>query len=115
MTNVSIIGRLTTDPQTITTKEGETSFLKFSIAFTGFKRDKNGEKLTSYINCIVLNKNIVEPFQKYVKKGILINVNGELFTRIFENKDNMIRKEIQLLVNSFEILEPKKVKENEEN
>jgi single-strand DNA-binding protein len=75
---VDIIGRLTKDPQT---KENS----NVTILSVVVNRKRNGVEMTDYFNCFVYGKT-AEIAQKYLKKGRLVSLGGELNFDTFNDK-----------------------------
>ena len=79
MNLVTLIGRLTRDPELKYSQSGK-AFCKFSIAVTReFNRDE-----ADFINCVAWNKT-GEFVSKYFKKGQQVGVIGRLQTRTWDD------------------------------
>ncbi len=78
MNNVSLIGRLTTDPKV--GYSGETCVARYTLAVD---RMKEG---TDFINCVSFGKG-GEFADKYFKKGMKVAVTGRIQTGNYVNKD----------------------------
>lgn len=70
MNNINLIGRLTANPELRYSKKG-TNYCNFSLAVA-----HNAEE-TDFINCTAFNT-IAENIAKYISKGQLLAVSGEL-------------------------------------
>jgi single-strand DNA-binding protein len=93
MLNVSIIqGRLVEDPQIRQTKNGVT-VAAFSIA--NDQRYK-GEKETHFFDVSVFGKS-AEFAQKYLGKGCMTTVKGQLRQEKWTNKDGANRRKVSIL------------------
>jgi single-strand DNA-binding protein len=75
---VDIIGRLTKDPQT---KENSNVTMLSVVA----NRKRNGVEMTDYFNCFARDRQ-AEFAQKYLKKGRLVSISGELTFSMFNEK-----------------------------
>ena len=97
LNNITIMGRLTREPEIRRTQSG-TAVASFTIAC---ERDfsNNGEKETDFIDCVAW-KNTADFIGKYFTKGNMIAVNGRLTTRRWQDKDGRNRKSVEVLVNN---------------
>lgn len=78
MNNITLLGRLTRDPELKYTQSGK-AFTKFSIAVTReFNRDE-----ADFINCIAWDKR-AETICEYLRKGKRIALQGRLSVRSYE-------------------------------
>ena len=85
LNKVILIGRTTRDVDFRRTTTG-TPVATFTLALDNRFVLKDGKPTTDFINCVAWNKT-AETMDKYVKKGMLIAVEGRLQTRNYENKD----------------------------
>lgn len=104
MNNIILIGRLTKDPES-KLLESNKFITTFSLAVDNGK-DKNGENITLFINCIAFDKT-AEVISKYVGKGHKLGVMGRLNQRTYTNKENNQVTTYEVSVSSVELLEPK--------
>lgn len=82
MNNINLIGRLTADPVLKYSKTG-TTFCNFSLAVS-----HNAEE-TDFINCTAFNI-IAENICKYISKGQLLAVSGELRQGSYEKDSKKV-------------------------
>lgn len=99
MNNVSLIGRLTRDPEVRYTGE-QMAVAKFSIAID---RTAKGEKKTDFPNIVVFGKQ-AENCEKYLSKGRLVGIQGRLKTGSYE-KDGRKVYTTDVVANHVEFLE----------
>ena len=85
MNSVSLIGRLTRDPEIRYGSETQTAVARFSIAIDRMP-GRNGEKQTDFPNIVCFGKT-AELVEKYITKGRLVGVTGRLQTGSYTNKD----------------------------
>lgn len=85
MNNVSLVGRLTKDPELRTISTGNTT-CSFTVAITRQYASANGERETDFINCVVWGKQ-AENLCKYCTKGSQIGVTGRIQTRNYDGQD----------------------------
>ena len=105
MNKVILIGRLTKDPELKKTNSG-LSYVQFNLAVNRNYTNKSGEKQADFINCVawrVQADNLV----KYIKKGGLIGIEGEIQTRTYDDKNGTKKYITEVLCNSIEFLESK--------
>lgn len=98
MNQVTLLGRLTRDPELKYTQSGK-AFTKFSIAVTReFNRDE-----ADFINCIAWDKR-AETICKYLRKGRRIALQGRLNVRQYE-KDGETKWITEVIVDKFEFVD----------
>ena len=110
MNKVVLSGRLTKDVEFRTTPDG-TNISSFSIAVNRKYKDQNGNYPTDFINCKAF-KNTAEFISKYFHKGDRINIEGEIRTGNYDDKDGNKRYTFDVIANEVEIVESKKQEEN---
>ena len=87
MINIVILtGRLGADPEVKETTQGS-KFANLSLATNERYKDKSGEmkEKTQWHKVTVFNPNLDESIGKYMKKGDVINVNGQVEYRSYDN------------------------------
>ena len=87
MINIVILtGRLGADPEVKETAQGS-KFANLSLATNERYKDKSGEmkEKTQWHKVTVFNPNLAESIGKYMKKGDVINVNGQVEYRSYDN------------------------------
>ena len=102
--NVVLTGRVTKDIELKVTPTGK-SVCSFSLAVER-KFVQNGEKVTDFINCQLWGKS-AETLEKYVKKGMMIGVEGRLQTRKYTNQQGQTVYVTEVVAESFTFLEKK--------
>lgn len=100
-----LIGRLGKDPE-VRRLESGAAVAKFSLATDESYKDKEGNKVeqTEWHN-IVVWRTQAEIAEKYLKKGMLIYVEGKLTHREYTDKDNQKRYFTEVVANTFKMLE----------
>ena len=91
---VTLIGRLTADPELRTTTTGK-SVANFSIAVDR-AYSKGGNKETDFIN-IVCWEGTADFVSKYFGKGSMIAIQGSIQTRNYEDKNGNKRTAFEVL------------------
>ena len=101
---VQLIGNLGMDPE-IKILEGEKKLAKMSIATNNSYKNAQGElvKETQWHNLIAWGKT-AEIFEKHIKKGREIAVEGKLINRNFIDKEGLKRYVTEIQVNEVLIL-----------
>lgn len=82
MNKVTLIGRLTKDPE-IKLTSNQTQFCNFTIAVDRRFKDSNGQRQADFINCVAWKQTAVF-IQKYFKKGNRIGIAGSIQTRSYD-------------------------------
>ncbi len=85
MNNVTLVGRLTKDPELRTVSTGNTT-CSFTVAVNRQFTNAAGERETDFINCVIWGKQ-AENLSKYCTKGSLIGVQGRIQTRNYDGQD----------------------------
>ena len=98
MNSVNLIGRLTRDPELRSTAEGE-SVCSFSLAVQRKFKNKDGEYVADFINCVAWRKT-AEFISTYFKKGQQAGVQGELQTRKWDD-NGTTRYAVEVIVNGI--------------
>ena len=105
LNRVILIGRTPRDVDFRRTSNG-TPVASFTLALDNRFVLKDGKPTTDFINCIAWNKT-AETMDKYVKKGMLIAVEGRLQTRNYENKDGNKVYVTEVVCDNMRMLESK--------
>lgn len=82
---VVLSGRLTADPG-IRMGTNDTKIARYTLAVDR-DRNKNTEQKADFIKCVALGKN-AEFVEKYLRKGMKINIRGKWQTGSYTNKNN---------------------------
>ncbi|QGX47391.1 single-stranded DNA-binding protein (plasmid) [Streptococcus ruminicola] len=113
MNNVNLIGRTTRDVELRYTPNN-TPVASVNIAVNRrFKNKETGERQTDFFPLVIWGKS-AENFAKWIKKGYLISVEGELRSRNYENNQGQHVYVVEVLVSHFDNLTPRS-QQNEEN
>lgn len=103
MNKLILIGRLTRDPDIITTQT--TTMAKYTLAVDRrFKKD--GEQSVDFISCITFGKS-AEFAEKYLKKGTKVAVVGRIQTGSYTNRDGNKVYTTDVVVEEHEFAESK--------
>jgi single-strand DNA-binding protein len=82
---VTLVGRLTRDPELNKTSEG-TPVVHITLAVTRHYRNQNGEIEADFVQC-TLWRRAAENTSQYCRKGSVVGVTGRLQTRNYDNKE----------------------------
>ena len=100
MNSVSLLGRLTRDPEYTAPKSKDgTSFARFTIAID---RDK---ETTDFIPCKAFGKT-ADLLNEYFFKGDRIGLNGHIVTGSYENKDKQKVYTVDVVADRVDFIEP---------
>lgn len=99
--NVILTGRLTKDAELYVSQNGtNTAFFTLAV-------DYGKDKEASFIPCKAFD-GIAQTLIKYTRKGDLIAIVGRLSQRKYTSKDGVNKSVFEVIVNTLELLEPKK-------
>ena len=98
LNRISLMGRLTRDPELRTTASG-VSVTSFSLAVDRDFKGQDGEKETDFID-IVAWRNTAEFVCKYLSKGRMAIVDGRLQIRSWTDKDGNARHSAEVVADS---------------
>lgn len=108
MNKVSLVGRLTRDPETrYSTGENATAICRFNIAVDRRFKKEGDEQTADFINIVSFGKT-AEFVEKYFKKGQRIGLTGRIQTGKYTNKDNNTVYTTDVIAEEVEFVESKK-------
>ena len=102
LNNVSLIGRLTKDPEIKAV--GENRVCNFTLAVNRTFKNKDGERDADFIQCQAWNKQ-ADFINTFLKKGQLVAVVGEIRTRSYDHEDGSKRYVTEVAIGSVQSLE----------
>ena len=105
MNNVSLVGRLTKDPEKRSARNG-TSCCMFQLAVDRGIRSASGEKLVDFIPCSAWAVSC-EYLCKYCKKGDMLSIIGKIQTRSSVEPNGTTKFIVEVIVTTLQILNPK--------
>ena len=103
--NVTLVGRLTKDPELRTATSGR-SIVSFTIAVDSRMKNPDGTRATSFIGCVAFGQT-AETMSKFTRKGSLIGVIGSLNQRKYQRQDGSTASVLEVMCDSVQFLEPK--------
>lgn len=103
LNKVTLVGRLTKDPEIRYTADNQTPIAKFTIAVDRtFKRDN--QPSADFIPIIVFGKS-AENCGKFIKKGRLVAVSGRLQTRSWDDQDGKRHYATEVIADEVDFLD----------
>lgn len=105
MNNVSLIGRLTADPELKHTQSGM-AMVRFTIAVDRNFVKQGEERQADFISCVAWDKR-AELVSKYFSKGNRIGIVGEIRTGSYTDRDGNKRYTTDVVVNGVDFCESK--------
>jgi single-strand DNA-binding protein len=105
---VILVGRLGRDPETRYTSGGQ-AVANFTMATDESYKDRAGErqKRTEWHRVVLWGK-LAEIGQQYLKKGMLVYIEGRIQTRQWEDKrDGQKRTSTEIVANTMKMLTPR--------
>lgn len=103
MNNVTLIGRLTKDPEIRYTRD-QTAVATFTVAINRGK-DKNGEDRGADFPRVVAYGRTAENCERFLAKGRLVGVQGRIQTGSYTNKDGATVYTTDVVADRVEFLE----------
>ena len=112
LNTVSLVGRLTKDPEVRRTNTGK-AVTSFSLAVERDFKDQSGNKQTDFFNVVAWG-NTAEFVGKYINKGRLVAVDGRLQTRSYQNRDGNNVYVVEIVANNVYGLDKAKQTQQEQ-
>jgi len=109
--NVTLVGRLTKDPELRYTPNG-IAVANFTLAVNRQFKSQSGESEADFINCVVWKKP-AENLAQYMGKGGLIGVIGRVQTRSYDNQEGKRVYVTEIVAENIQFLESKKSKSDQ--
>lgn len=105
MNRIILIGRLTKDPEYSVTGSG-IGVCRFTLAVDRKFKNADGEKETDFFN-VTAWRGLAENCNKYLVKGNMTAVGGEVNIRKYEAKDGSMRTSVDVIADDVQFLTPK--------
>ncbi|MFP7699531.1 MAG: single-stranded DNA-binding protein [Candidatus Phytoplasma pyri] len=103
---VILVGRITKDPE-LRYVNLDIPTVRFSLAVSRNFINKEGNRETDFISCVVWRKQ-AENLTKYITKGALLGIEGNIRTSNYDAPDGTKRYVTEVYCDSIQFLEPKK-------
>lgn len=101
---IIVVGRLTKDPTQV--ELGEIKVTNFSVAVDSSRKNKDGEKETTFLDAVAFNA-VGDSVAKCLKKGSKVALKGFIQQRNFTRKDGSKGTAYEVIADSVEFLDPK--------
>ena len=111
--NVTLVGRLTRDPELKYTPSN-IAITTFNLAVNRNFKGANGERETDFINCMIWRKQ-AELFAEWCKKGNLVGITGRIQTRSYDNQQGQRVYVTEVVAETFQSLEKRDNSANQSN
>ena len=105
MNKVVLVGRITKDPELKHT-DSNIPFARFTIAVNRTYQNKDGERQADFIGCMVWRQQ-AENFARYMRKGSLIGIEGQIQTSSFDDQNGVRRFVTDVVCDRIHFLESK--------
>ena len=105
MNRVSLIGRITKDPEVRYSQSGS-AYVMFTLAVNRTQRDVNGQTMADFISITAFGQQ-AEFIGRYVKKGNQLGIAGRIQTRNYQGNDGQTRYVTEVVVDQVENLTPR--------
>lgn len=102
MNNLTIIGRLTRDPELRTTPSGAT-VCSFTVAVNRRRTQSNQQPEADYFRVSAWNK-LGENCSKYLAKGRKVSVVGAVSVNTYQSQDGKTHASLNVMANEIEFL-----------
>ena len=107
LNRIILIGRIANDLDLRYTGNGN-AILRMTIAVDRPYKAKNGNRETDFIICVIWGK-LAETCAKYLKKGLLVAVEGRLEVRTYQEKNETKERFIsEVIADDVRFLEKKR-------
>lgn len=106
MNKIILMGRLTSDPEKATSKDGLQQISRFSLAVNGYG-NPDGTRNVMFMECSAFKKQ-AEAINQYCKKGTPLLICGRLIQTEWTTKQGEKRKSYAVMVESFDFTQSKK-------
>ncbi|MBF0726231.1 single-stranded DNA-binding protein [Enterococcus gallinarum] len=107
--NVTLVGRLTKDPDLRYTSGGK-GVATFNLAVNRNFTNQAGEREADFIQCVIWRKP-AETLANYARKGTLLGVTGRIQTRSYDNQQGQRVYVTEVVADSFQLLESRATSE----
>lgn len=106
MNKVILMGRLTRDPEIRYAQDNSLPVARFTLAVDRrFKRD-NSQQTADFISCVAFGKT-AEFFEKYMKQGTKVCLEGRIQTNSYNKQDGSKGYSTDVVVENVEFAESK--------
>ena len=114
LNNVSLVGRLTKDPNIRQVGNNGSQTASFTLAVDRNYKNQQGKREADFIQCVAWNKT-AELIGQYFHKGSPIGVEGRIQTRNYENKNGDRVYVTEVMINNITFLPGTNSNDNQGN
>lgn len=107
--SVVLVGRLSRPVDLRYTANG-TAVARFSIAVDRRFQNRNGERETDFVSCVMWGKS-AENFANFTRKGSLVGIEGRIQTGSYDNQQGQKVYTTDIVAENFSLLESRSVTE----
>jgi single-strand DNA-binding protein len=104
---VILVGRLTRDPEMVTTSKG-TTIAKLRLATNVYGKDEDGNRVedVQYLSLVAFGR-LAEICREYLTRGRLIYAEGKLRTKEWDGKDGLRRYTTEVNLDQMTMIGPR--------
>ncbi|TMD16031.1 MAG: single-stranded DNA-binding protein [Chloroflexi bacterium] len=104
---VILVGRLTRDPEMVTTSKG-TAIAKLRLATNFYSKDEDGNRVedVQYLSLVAFGR-LAEICREYLTRGRLIYAEGKLRTKEWDGKDGLRRYTTEVNLDQMHMIGPR--------
>lgn len=106
---VTLVGRLTRDPELKLTQEG-TSLVNVVLAVNRNFKNQSGEYETDFVSCTFWRK-VAEITAQYCRKGSLVGIMGRIQSRSYDNQEGKRVYVTEVIAEYVRFLDQKKTEQ----
>ena len=106
MTNISIIGYITADPEKRSTPNG-INVTTFTVGVTRSRKNPNGDRESDFFR-VTAWRATADYCANYLAKGSRVYVRGELTVRQYQGRDGQLRTQLEINAEAVENLTERK-------
>ena len=106
MNIVSLVGRLTKDPE-VGMSQNQKAYARFTVAVDRRFKDESGNRQADFISCVAFGKT-ADFIVAYFSKGSKIGVTGSIQTGSYQDQNGNTVYTTDVLVEGAEFVESKK-------
>lgn len=111
--NVTLVGRLTRDPELRYTPSN-IAITTFNMAVNRNFKNQAGDREADFINCMIWRQQ-AENLASWAKKGALIGITGRIQTRSYDNQQGQRIYVTEVVAETFQLLEKRDNSANQSN
>jgi len=101
---VTLIGRLTRDPELRVTNQSGVSVASFTVAVDRPYQSPSGQRDTDFIDCVAWRR-LAELVAEHLTKGRLVAVHGRLQVRSYDTPEGQRRRVAEVVADTVEFLD----------